>query len=533
MPPKPQIQDTGEKLGGARKDEESFGDIGRVAAAIPLLDKLWPAPKNWRDLLETKSPEEVVRTMVIRGNLAKGPHPDGYFKKSAEYWETQYRTSLQALILALSLDATNNQLQLTSEHYAELVKKEGLTDRDNSLAQVAIGRAYKRTVKHPFALSPIDRMRYKYLATMGWAEDERIPNDFSYGAIKLIRRKDRSTFWQAVDAISGAWAHLSKIEHKTEQAAVAEAIELTQIWLSKENKEKEAKKATPWKWTRPSSDSEWHRHAPTPDSTGRRPEDLIERFKIRGIEFGNWVPQAERQEIIDMTYDALNDLVEIFGMADPFASLGGKLGFAFGSRGTGLGGGAAHFEPGKWIIHLTRKTGAGSIAHEFGHALDHYIAYRSFGLKEKGLFTEGSSSRNYASSTAFLGRSEKPSDQAVLTAMHAWHQKIHAYRDFSTFIRDAYSMDSRLTGYWGSDCEIFARCFEVYIYDALGKKSQHNDYLVFGVDSDRQRERVKLGIPTIYPMEEERAELYTGIENIVTACRESWSKKSVKAIGEG
>lgn len=502
---KSQIQDTGEKLGGARKDEESFDDIGRVAAAKPLLDQLWPAPKNWRDLLATKSPEEVVRTMVIRGNLAKGPHPEGYFNKTAQYWETQYKTSLQALILALSLDATNSQLNLTGEHYAELVKKDCLTDRENTFAQVAIGRAYKRTVKHPFALSPIDRMRYKY----------------------LTRRKDRSTFWQAVDAISGAWAHLSKKEHKTEQEAVAEAIEHTQIWLSKENKD--AKKTTPWKWTRPSSDSEWHRHAPTPDSTGRRPEDLIDRFKIRGIEFGNWVPQAERQEIIDMTYDALADLVEIFGMADAFASLGGKLGFAFGSRGTGLTGGAAHFEPGKWIIHLTRKTGAGSIAHEFGHALDHYIAYRSFGLKEKGLFTEGSNSRNYASSTAFLGHTEKPSDQAVLTAMHAWHQKIHAYRNFSTFIRDAHSMDSRLTGYWGSDCELFARCFEVYIYDALGKKSQHNDYLVYGVDGERQRERVKLGIPTIYPMGEERAELYTGIENIVTACRESWSKKVTTA----
>ncbi|MGQ5525711.1 hypothetical protein ACUHMQ_21040, partial [Chitinimonas sp. PSY-7] len=52
--------------------------------------------------------------------------------------------------------------------------------------------------------------------------------------------------------------------------------------------------------------------------------------------------------------------------------LGGKLGLAFGAQGNG-GRNAAHFVPGVNEINITRTSGAGALAHEWGHALDHHF----------------------------------------------------------------------------------------------------------------------------------------------------------------
>ena len=48
-----------------------------------------------------------------------------------------------------------------------------------------------------------------------------------------------------------------------------------------------------------------------------------------------------------------------------------SLAIAFGARGKG--GALAHFEPGRNVINLTKIKGAGSLAHEWGHALDYFL----------------------------------------------------------------------------------------------------------------------------------------------------------------
>lgn len=51
-----------------------------------------------------------------------------------------------------------------------------------------------------------------------------------------------------------------------------------------------------------------------------------------------------------------------------------RLAIAFGSRGKGNA--LAHYEPGRVVINLTKMKGAGSLAHEFGHALDDMLGQR-------------------------------------------------------------------------------------------------------------------------------------------------------------
>lgn len=105
-------------------------------------------------------------------------------------------------------------------------------------------------------------------------------------------------------------------------------------------------------------------------------EQLREAFGFKGINFGNWMQgdsnRVERQSHLNHAYDSFMDLADVLGVPPKALSLNGMLGLAFGAQGKG--GAAAHFVPGVNEINLTRVAGAGSLAHEFGHALDHYFA---------------------------------------------------------------------------------------------------------------------------------------------------------------
>ncbi|WP_295986299.1 PLxRFG domain-containing protein [uncultured Variovorax sp.] len=101
--------------------------------------------------------------------------------------------------------------------------------------------------------------------------------------------------------------------------------------------------------------------------------DFTSTFGFRGVEFGNWNNQADRQQLLNDAYDGLLDLADVMGLPPRAISLNGELALAFGARGSGLSGARAHYEPAKAVINLTKMNGAGSLAHEWFHALDHYF----------------------------------------------------------------------------------------------------------------------------------------------------------------
>ncbi len=108
-----------------------------------------------------------------------------------------------------------------------------------------------------------------------------------------------------------------------------------------------------------------------PDVRGGRDitgEDLLEEFGFRGIEYGLWLNQHERQQALNHVYEGLCDLADALDVPRRALSLEGTLALSFGSRGKGRY--AAHYEPLRRVINLTKPKGAGSLAHEFGHALD-------------------------------------------------------------------------------------------------------------------------------------------------------------------
>ena len=127
---------------------------------------------------------------------------------------------------------------------------------------------------------------------------------------------------------------------------------------------------------------------------------LIETFGFKAMNFGNWMKgetpsmQKERQLHLNHIYDSFMDLAGILGVPPKAMSLNGLLGIAVGAQGSGRGA-IAHFVPGVNEINITRTAGAGALAHEWGHALDHNFA-RLAGLdrEKKAYLTEHTARRN-------------------------------------------------------------------------------------------------------------------------------------------
>lgn len=102
------------------------------------------------------------------------------------------------------------------------------------------------------------------------------------------------------------------------------------------------------------------------------PNEFMETFGLRAVEYGKWNSQPKvKQEYTNYAYDAFADLANTLNI--PFKAIGLKnsLAIAFGARGSGKA--AAHYEPSLKVINMTKMNGAGSLAHEWGHALDYFV----------------------------------------------------------------------------------------------------------------------------------------------------------------
>lgn len=114
--------------------------------------------------------------------------------------------------------------------------------------------------------------------------------------------------------------------------------------------------------------------------------DILNNFGFKGGEFGNWVNQTERQEFLNYAQNAFTDLATALDIDASSLGQNNEMNIAFGSRGKGLTGAVAHFEPEKRVINMTRLKGAGSLAHEYGHSIDNYLS-RCGGYDENGMAT--------------------------------------------------------------------------------------------------------------------------------------------------
>jgi len=190
------------------------------------------------------------------------------------------------------------------------------------------------------------------------------------------------------------------------------------------------------------------------------PEQFQGAFGFRGVQFGNYVEGARRQQDLNRAYDALIDLAGVLGLSPRALSLGGRLGLAFGARGTGgTDAAAAHYEPTTVVINLTKREGAGSLAHEWWHGLDNYF------------------SRQRGDGGSFMTTDSRSGDGVREEMRAAFREVVSSINHTGMQERSRKLDDRRTKEYWTTKQEMSARAFESYVIAKLQDQNAGNDYL--------------------------------------------------------
>lgn len=219
-------------------------------------------------------------------------------------------------------------------------------------------------------------------------------------------------------------------------------------------------------------------------------EDFIKTFGFSGVEYGNWTSQAEREAHINLSYDSMLDFTKVLECEPMMLSLGGRLGLCFGSRGRGGANPAsAHYEPSNMAINLTRRAGAGALAHEYFHAIAGHYGEIESGIKGSDYSTKSGNmlfnDPDSFSATPLMRKDMqeafhnlmraiiyKPADGGDVNNIDTYTERSELYKSSAEYEKHA---DKK---YWSQPHEMFARSMEVWVGVELAKKGARNDYLV-------------------------------------------------------
>ena len=249
-------------------------------------------------------------------------------------------------------------------------------------------------------------------------------------------------------------------------------------------------------------------------------EDFRNTFGFRGVEFGNWANQQERQRALNQAYDAFMDLSEATGVSPHGLSLGGELGMAFGARGGG--GAAAHYEPGKVVINLTKTQGAGTLAHEWWHAIDNYFSRR------RGQALGYNTERKGYKLPIRGGKVERDSESERKEITNAFSALMKAI-DVSSYGQRSNAYASLKSSYWKEPTELGARAFAVWVERKLSEKGIVNNFLAnnntIGWESPELTQKY---YP--YPLESDFDSLDTAFDNLFGAIEEKVDEETGNTI---
>jgi len=303
-----------------------------------------------------------------------------------------------------------------------------------------------------------------------------------------------------------------------------------------------------FKWVRPAAvDTVRKGGRPIPSVVT---SERVERdFDLQGTQYGDWMKEAESDRIELSMYGSLLDLADLLGVPDRAVSFGGRLAFAFGARGSGSA--AAHYEPLRKVINMTRTKGAGAVAHEWGHAFDHWLGDdgkqgRDAYVSVRGQPTVHGGPAVQAAIDALLDAMhgadpkalDKLRDKAELAWRAAWRaapssidaasspvvQAARAhYEALAKRRNDAYrsggkasnyATNSKKAGeYYARPWEMFARAFEAYAEDTLADAGRLSTYFVNGTRS--------AALAPVYPAGAERTAINAAFKALLDAVRAS------------
>jgi len=390
--PAAKIEDAGLKIGGARKDRWkdrglSLDDLDSMSesegAELATKANVWK-PDYAAMVQAGARPETAAFIKVVYDSLAAKP------KENTPEGRRRYVTMMQNVRQAYSelakLDALDTKTSRKGMTDAAEALKVRLGLRGQDQGAIKEGKALLFSVykgrSDPFVVGMTEEQRARKLVADGFPDSgepwKKRLTVRAFGGPGLTAKGIELVVTEATtlgtpitpDQLkAGAYRVITKAGQTlaylpTQEDAQAAAKTIYEGKLKKGPAEKEEP-------ARPHLDKLARENLPQRIDRDATADDFVKDFGFRGIEFGNWAAQDERQRIINMAYDGLQDLAQIMGLPPKTLSLNGSLGMAFGARGGGKF--AAHYEPGKLVINMTKLQGGGSMAHEWAHALDHYF----------------------------------------------------------------------------------------------------------------------------------------------------------------
>lgn len=375
-------QDFGEKIGGARKDEwqsrgltsaDMEGMNVREIQKYAKKERVWKRP-NW---------EQAVADGGDRGLL----YAQNEIYKSLNTTPSSaynYRTKSEADIMAAAKlyadEITSIRKMAENAKTAEDFKNMGAKwITENGYAEIKGGRLtwtdkyYKSPALYGSNyLAAVDNMvrRFDALGERALMEGFGVPSDSKLPRGYEIRKTSDSFYGSRAETgdyyiVKGHYRVATGFKSVAEALAYGKEHFGTSATAAKTGKQRYV----------PQQLSEVHRegldYRQGRDVSG---DEFIHDFGIKGGEFGNWLSELDRKTSLNYGYDAFCDLADALGIEKSDISLNGTLSIGFGSRGLGLSGAVAHYEPLRKVINLTKMNGAGSLAHEWWHAFEDYIS---------------------------------------------------------------------------------------------------------------------------------------------------------------
>jgi len=518
-----EIEDFGEKITGARKDMDSFyqREITDDEISNQPLSKIWP--KKDIEVIEDK--QTAALATVLRGTIPSKPRK-GY---KLNNWVAQVKNARGIMQQIMGDDTLVGQfidkmtqvkgLQTTSYH-AQLLNH---IDRDSWSRVTAVDHRPYYTIKNDDgSLSQdmnfdvtIDKRRHviptenKQISEVVDKVNELLSGEVKAPTLKFdlySRGRGDTKSWFITQTSDKDKTPLITFNDRDSARAFLKENnnELSELW--EQHKEKVNVKKTDTR-------SRQNRERIGPDHRSGQDvttEQFMKAFGLRGGQFGNWVKQGanskDRQGMLNDAYDAFMDLAGVLGIPSEAIGLGGKLGMSFGARGKGSA--MAHYEPSQVVINLTKTKGAGTLAHEWFHALDHhftsfrdsparnksredtYITYKP----EPSMMYTPQKGRGYLISKPALEKRRANSNDPMYAAENWAPDPNHpagvrpkveeAFADLVNALNDSPMKDRATTidkgatdGYWSRIIERAARAFESYVINKLDKQGVRSDFL--------------------------------------------------------
>ncbi|MCV2402880.1 hypothetical protein OFY17_08310 [Marinomonas sp. C2222] len=212
------------------------------------------------------------------------------------------------------------------------------------------------------------------------------------------------------------------------------------------------------------------------------------QFDFRGIEMGRWVTEEERDRAAIQFNLALHDLMAILQGPEILVSLRGTLGLQFGKGGQK--GVAAHYTPATRQLALAKNAGAGSLAHEWFHAFDHYMGDKMFHFAPSTSFA----SSNWLKEPDSSNIKPHPLNNLLSECFKAILLSPDGNDTSDLFKASLVADKTHNIFYYAKPEEICARAFEAFVEDA-------NPASRFLVKGSKYSEEAKAGL---YPQGQQR-----------------------------